>query len=121
MSVSDGFLSLLQDLLSDLGRVTSRRMFSGAGVYIDGVIFALVIDDALYLKTDEESRAAFEAEGLKPFSFVKQGKRISTSYWRAPERLLDDAPEIQRWAKRALKISRQKSPPAARQKKGKKK
>lgn len=121
MSASDGFLALLQDLLSDLGRVTSRRMFSGAGVYIDGVIFALVVDDVLYLKTDEESRTVFEAEGLKPFSFVKQGKRISTSYWRAPERLLDDAPEMQRWARSALKAARQKAPAAARQRKGKKK
>ena len=106
MSVSDGFLALLQDQLSDLGTVTARRMFSGAGVYIDGVIFALVIDDVLYLKTDEESRAAFEAEGLEPFSFVKQSRRISTSYWRAPELLLDDRTELQRWAARALQAAK---------------
>jgi DNA transformation protein and related proteins len=119
MSASDGFLALLQDLLSDLGHVTSKRMFSGAGVYVDGVIFALVIDDVLYLKTDEESRAAFEAEGLEPFSFLKQGKRISTSYRRAPERLLDDAPEMQRWARRALTVTAQKA--AAPKRKGNKK
>jgi DNA transformation protein len=68
MRVSDGFLALLQDQLSDLGTVTARRMFSGAGVYIDGVIFALVIDDVLYLKTDEESRAAWEAQCRAPVS-----------------------------------------------------
>jgi DNA transformation protein len=118
MRVSDGFLALLQDQLSDLGTVTSRRMFSGAGVYIDGMIFALVIDDVLYLKTDDESRAAFEAEGLEPFSFVKQGRRISTSYWRAPELLLDDRTELQRWAARALQAARQVAPRRMRKPKG---
>jgi DNA transformation protein len=118
MRVSDGYIALLQDLLSDLGTVTARRMFSGAGVYIDGVIFALVIDDVLYLKTDDESRAAFEAEGLEPFGFVKQGKRISTSYWRAPELLLDDRAEMQRWASRALKAGKKPGPARARKKKG---
>ncbi len=121
MSASDGFLALLQDLLSDLGQVTAKRMFSGAGVYIDGVIFALVVDDVLYLKTDDQSRTAFEADGLEPFSFVKQGKLISTSYWRAPARLLDDAPEMQRWAKRALAASGQKKSAAARKRRGKNK
>jgi DNA transformation protein len=118
MRVSDGFLALLQDQLSDLGTVTARRMFSGAGVYIDGVIFALVIDDVLYLKTDEESRAAFEAEGLEPFSFVKQGRRISTSYWRAPELLLDDRAELQRWAARALQAAKKSRSRSARKPKG---
>jgi DNA transformation protein len=119
MRVSDGFLALLKDLLSDLGTVTARRMFSGAGIYIDGVIFALVIDDVLYLKTDDNSRAAFEAEGLEPFSFVKQGKRISTSYWRAPELLLDDRTEMQQWAARALLAARRSTPRSAGKRKGK--
>jgi DNA transformation protein len=118
MRVSDGYLALLKDLLSDLGDVTARRMFSGAGVYIDGVIFALVIDDVLYLKTDNDSRAAFEAEGLEPFSFMKQGKRISTSYWRAPELLLDDRTEMQRWAARALQAAKQSGPRRIRKRKG---
>lgn len=119
MRVSDGFLALLQDQLSDLGTVTARRMFSGAAVYIDGVIFALAIDDVLYLKTDDDSRVAFEAEGLEPFSFVKQGRRISTSYWRAPELLLDDRTELQRWAARALQAARHAAPRRTRKRKGK--
>ena len=118
MSASDGFIALLKDLLSDLGEVSARRMFSGAGVYIDGTIFALVIDDVLYLKADEESRGDFEAEGLAPFSFVKQGKRINTSYWQAPAALLDDQPEMQRWAARAQQAARAK-PAATRKRKGK--
>jgi DNA transformation protein len=107
MAVSEGFIALLQDHLSDLGSVTSRRMFSGAGIYVDGVIFALVIDDVLYLKTDEASRIDFAAAGLEPFSCIKAGRRLSTSYWRAPELRLDDRAEMLRWGARALQAARQ--------------
>ena len=37
----------IRDLFSEFGPVDVRRMFSGAGVYADGVIFALVLRDVL--------------------------------------------------------------------------
>jgi len=100
------FIDLVKDLLAGALDVSARRMFSGSGLYADGVIFALVIGEALYLKTDDESRRAFESEGLSPFSFTRAGRRIETSYWRAPDRLLDDADEMQVWALRALAVAK---------------
>ncbi len=109
MAVSEGFVELLRDLLSGFTPISVRRMFSGDGVFADGVMFALVIDDVLFLKTDEQSRTAFKAEGLPPFSFVKQGRRIETSYWRAPEELLDDPDELIAWSRRALQAASRSS------------
>ena len=105
MSVSEGLVDLLKDQLASLAPVTARRMFSGAGIFANGLMFALVVDDTLYLKTDEVNRPTFEAEGLAPFSFMKQGRRIDTSYLCAPERLLDDADELLEWSRRALKAA----------------
>ena len=48
---------LRQDLLAGFGPVSIRNMFSGAGVYADGVMFAISVDDTLYLKADEFSPA----------------------------------------------------------------
>jgi TfoX N-terminal domain len=53
MPVSAAYKTFLQDLLSDFGPVNIRNMFGGAGVYADGVMFAIVVDDTLYLKADE--------------------------------------------------------------------
>ena len=106
MAVSEGFVELLRDLLSGFAPISVRRMFSGAGIFANGVMFALVIDDVLFLKTDEQSRTAFEAQGLAPFSFIKQGRRIDTSYWRAPEQLLDDPDELIAWSRRALEAAK---------------
>jgi DNA transformation protein len=102
MSVSSGFIELLQDALRDLAPVTARRMFGGAGLFTDGIMFGLVVDDVLYFKVDDANRPAYEAEKLEPFSYGTKARRVITSYWRAPERLLDDPEEMRRWANEAL-------------------
>ncbi len=38
MTASPGFIELLKDLLAPVGTITVKRMFGGAGIYIDGVV-----------------------------------------------------------------------------------
>jgi gluconokinase len=103
VAASPEFLTFLRDQLAPLGHVTTRRMFSGAGVYCDGVIFALLLRDTLFFKVDDGNRAAYEAEGLQPFSYEAKGKTVVIgSYWRVPERLFDDPDEMLEWARAAL-------------------
>lgn len=106
MAVSPGFAEMLIDALAPLGPVAVRRMFGGGGVYCDGVMFGLIADDALHLKADETSRKPFEDERCGPFVFGGKGKTVSTSYWRIPERLLDDPDELVEWARVALGVAR---------------
>lgn len=106
MAVSPGFAEMLIDALAPLGPVTVRRMFGGGGVYCDGVMFGLIADDALHFKADESSRQPFEDEACSPFVFEGKGRTISTSYWRIPERLLDNADELVDWARVALGVAR---------------
>jgi DNA transformation protein len=110
MSASDGFLDLLKDSLRGLGRpVSVRRMFGGAGVYADGVMFGLIADDTLSLKADDDTTTAFEAEGLTPFVYEGNARTVAMSYWRIPERLLDDPDEMTNWARTALGVARHKA------------
>lgn len=106
MAASEGFLEHLKDTLRGLGPVAVRRMFGGAGIYADGVMFALVADDTLYLKADETTKQTFEAEGLAPFGYEGGGRTITLPYWRAPERLFDDPDEMTDWARAALDVAR---------------
>jgi hypothetical protein len=53
MSVSDSYLEFLRDRLNVLGPVTFRKMFGGAGVYHNGLFFALVATETLYFKVDD--------------------------------------------------------------------
>ena len=103
----------IRDLFAPFGPVTVRRMFGGAGIYREGVMFALVFDGAIFLKVDEASIPDFEREGSRPFVYTRAkspGKvgRASLSYWRLPERLYDDPEELAVWAERALAIAQRK-------------
>jgi len=107
MAVSADFLEFLKDQLRDLGHITARRMFSGAGLYCDGVIFALILRDAVHFKVDDGNRAAYAAEGLEPFSYEAKGRRVEVgAYWRVPERLFDEPDEMLVWARAALAAGR---------------
>lgn len=107
MASSAGFLAFLDEQLAGLGPVSIRRMFGGAGVFANGIMFALVSDDTLYFKVDETTRADFEAEGMGAFTYAtKDGRKTLMSYWRAPERLFDEPDEMLAWARKALAIAR---------------
>jgi DNA transformation protein len=96
------FVTHVLDLLEPLGPVSARRMFGGYGIYLDRSMFALVADDTLYLKVDDESRGEFEAAGLDPFRYTKKGKSYQMSYHAAPEDALEDAELLRDWARKAV-------------------
>ncbi|HXE70662.1 MAG TPA: TfoX/Sxy family protein [Hyphomicrobiaceae bacterium] len=101
------FVEFVKDQMAPLGPIVSRRMFSGAGLYYDGVIFALILREVLYFKVDDGNRAAYEAEGLSPFSYQVKGRTVEIgSYRRVPERLFDDADEMVHWARAAMAAGR---------------
>jgi DNA transformation protein len=103
MVASDIFGEFLREQLAPLGRVTMRRMFGKSGVFCDGVMFGMVTEDTLYLRVDDRNRAAFkEAQSFPPLSYEKKGCTIDLSFWRTPERLLDDPDELVAWAREAL-------------------
>ena len=93
----------IRELFSAFGPVEVRRLFGGAGIYADGLMFALVSGGVIYLKADEHNAAAFEREQLEPFSYAtKEGRRGIMSYRRMPDRLYDDPDELAAWARDAL-------------------
>jgi hypothetical protein len=57
------------DLFAGFGPVTVRRMFSGAGVFADSLMIALVVDSVIYLKADDSFIPLFQREGETPFSY----------------------------------------------------
>src|ERR1700743_530264 len=93
----------LTDLFADFGPVTIRPMFSGHGISVDGVNFAMALRAGLYFRADEVTIPQFEAEGSKPFSYQTRAKTVTVaSYWQLPERLYDDPEELTDWAKASL-------------------
>jgi DNA transformation protein len=95
----------LKELFSAFGPVSIRRMFGGVGIFAEGLMFALVAYRELYFKADEETIPAFRAAGAGPFVYGVKGRRVVMSYWRVPDRLLDEPDELAQWARDALRTA----------------
>ncbi|WP_108663239.1 TfoX/Sxy family protein [Acuticoccus kandeliae] len=107
----------VEDLFAPMVPVTLRRMFGGMGVFHEGRMFALVAYGELYLKTDGESVAAFEAAGSVPFSYTSGTRTVVTSYWRLPDDAFEDEATRAAFTGRALAASEraaEKKAPRAR-------
>jgi DNA transformation protein and related proteins len=103
MVASDSFAEFLREQLAPLGRITMRRMFGKTGVFCDGVMFAMVTENTLYVRVDDQNRVTFkEAESFPPLNYAKRGSTIDLSFWRVPERLFDEPDEFVMWARAAL-------------------
>jgi DNA transformation protein len=102
---SAAFEAFVVDQLAGLGDVTPKKMFGGVGLYCDGVFFGIIARDVLYLKADDHTRARFDAAGAKPFR-PYPNRSGSMQYYSVPLEVLESAPELEGWARDAVKAGR---------------
>lgn len=112
--MSDSFHAFVKELFAGLGPVHIKRMFGGAGAYADGVMFLLLANDVIYLKTDEALKAVLSAAGSEPFVWTpdsgpRAGNKLEMGYWRLPDSALDDPNEAVDWGRRALAVAKAKA------------
>ena len=109
MPVSDEFIDYVIDQLAAWADVSVRKMFGGAGLYCDGVMFGLIADDITYLKVDDSNRQDFERAGSCPFNpYPDIDKSKVMSYYEIPVDILEDRDQLAVWAERSLVIAQNK-------------
>jgi DNA transformation protein len=106
LPVTDGYIKFVRDLLGSFEPLRVKRMFGGAGVYSADMFFAIVADDALYLKVDDRARSEYESRGLRPFTYqMKNGRTATMSYYPVPPEVLDDPEALDTWAREAVEVA----------------
>lgn len=113
MGESAADLAFTQDLLSGMGQIVARRMFGAAGLFAGKVMFGLVDQGRIYLKTDPALLADLRAAGAVSWIYTerkgpKAGVPQETSYWSLPDSALDDPEEACAWGRRALAVAEAK-------------
>jgi len=103
MPVSEEFRLLVLDQLGAVRPVATRRMFGGLGLYAGDLFFALVDDDVLYFKVDDETRPEFEAAGSQPF--VPFEGSTTMGYWTVPPDVFEDVERLEVWMKNAIDVA----------------
>ncbi len=94
-------ITYLPEVFELFGPVSIRKMFGGYGIYHDGLMFALVADDTLYLKADTENAGYFDELGLGRFEYRKNGKVASMSYYQASAECMEEREQAAVWARRS--------------------
>lgn len=101
---------IIGDQLAGISGMSAKKMFSGFGIYRDGVVVGIVIDDELYLKADATNEAKYKAMGSVPFSYDRKGgKRVAMSYWKVPSEVLEDRERLAELVDEAYEINLKKA------------
>jgi DNA transformation protein and related proteins len=100
MVPSDSFAEFLCEQIAPRCRVTTRRMCGNTSGFCAGLMLGMVRDNTRYFRVDVDNRVAFkEAESFPRLNYEKKGRAIDLAFWRAPERLFDEADALVTWAR----------------------
>ena len=98
---------ILYDVLGHIDGITSKSMFSGWGIYLDGTIVGIITGGELFLKADKELMAKYKKEGLHSFTYPdSKGKPHEISYMSVPEEVFEDREKIRERVLESFDISR---------------
>ena len=105
MSVSPSFRSfVLEQLARTTSAIRARNMFGGVGIYAADLFFALLADDTLYFKVDDDTRGEFVARGMGPFRPYGDGGEVM-QYYEVPEDVLEDPEVLGKWVHAAITVA----------------
>ncbi len=116
MPVTASFTAFVVEQLEGTGEITPKRMFGGVGIYADGIFFAILDNDRLFLKVDDSNRADFVRAGKGPFEPYGPGGGETMQYYEVPIAVLEDADELGRWATKAIAVAVAKKTKKAKRK-----
>lgn len=96
------FTLFILDQLTPFAPITVRRMFGADCLFRHGNMFAIIVDDTLYLKADDDSRSIFVSKHCEKFYYLtsRNGikKRVALNYYELPETALENGDELCYWA-----------------------
>jgi DNA transformation protein and related proteins len=109
MAIDEGLYAWVQEALEPMGTVTLRKMMGGATLYLDGAIFAIMVDGELWMKSDAEADAIWDTISTERFTVTfKDGTIDSMNYRRAPSDVYDDAEAMQKWVSVSVEAGRRR-------------
>lgn len=103
--MSEHLFEYMQDVLKSQGKLSTKRLFSGKAVYLNGIIFAIIFNEIIYLKVDETLSKELVSQSLKPFTYQRKDKTIALSYVEAPGDIYDDEEAALYWFKRTYQTT----------------
>jgi DNA transformation protein len=102
MRVKSSLASYVAEQLAPLGRISSRAIFGGVGVFIDERLLAIVMGEKLYLHTDKSNLDDYVARGMPQFKPYPNAFDLTTDHHEVPQDVVNDVEQLKAWGERAL-------------------
>jgi DNA transformation protein len=110
MALSKDFEAFAIDLFSGLGPIRTKRMFGAALAYAGEFGFALLDDEAIWIKVDAANEAAFIDGGCPRFTYpMKDGRVADLGFRKLPEAAMDDPEEAMCWGRLGVEAAMRKA------------
>ena len=104
--VTDGFREFVLEQLQHCARdLRWKRMFGALGIYSGEHFFAVIADDRVYFKVDDQTRPTYEAAGMGPARLGTEPEQMVLSYYEVPPGALEAPDELERWVGDALAVA----------------
>jgi DNA transformation protein len=103
MPVTDGFRDFVIEQLEQCAReIRAKRMFGAVGIYSGEHFFAVIDDDRVYFKVDDQTRPKYEAQDMGPARLGTEPDQIVASYYEVPPGALEAPDELRHWVRDAI-------------------
>jgi|SRR6185503_5604853 len=104
MAVSDSYLAFVLEQLDGVARLVTKRMFGGVGIYSDGTFFAVIDNDTVFFKVDENLAKRYRDKGMPPFAPIP-GQKPMMGYYQVPPDVLEDGGLLVKWATDSIRCA----------------
>jgi DNA transformation protein len=105
MAVQPQFLAYVLEQLASLGRLRSRRMFGGVGLYSGELFFGLIDDDTVFFKSDATNSADYVARNMPRFMPFPDRPEAVMAYHQVPVDIIEDAESLVAWARKSVSVA----------------
>src|SRR5262249_14095996 len=107
---SSEFAAYVAEQLRPLGALAVERFFGGLSIKLDTILFAMIMDGALYFAVDDVLRAEYATIGSRCFSYDSKKGRVDVKrFYEVPADFLEDSERLVAFARRSLHAARQKA------------
>jgi DNA transformation protein len=102
MRVKSELANYVEEQLAFLGRISTKSIFGGIGIFVDERLLGIVMDDKVYLHTDASNLRAYQDRGMPPFKPYPNAFDLTTDHHQVPREIVDDPALLKQWGERAL-------------------
>jgi len=106
MAYSESIATFVEDQLSGIGYLRTKKMFGALAFYCDDFLFGAVMNENFTLKAQASIQGEFEAVGMTRHQI--KGRDIKMPYFDVTSEILENRDQLLKWTSLSLNALKSK-------------